>query len=215
MKNKRILIFAIILVVIFIGAFIYKQVKKIEQDTLIKQEQQAILEQQKLEEEKRQAEEKRKQEELEEKENQYKNNSKYQAFKDETFKIRFYYDNESLKYGSAIAQGGKLALQERNGSNMFLYSTNEMTIDYDKNQFVENYIKGQVSDGFTITENKDITISKIKPVEARYVECQRANVLLKNYIIYNDKGMCRFTIGSNIGVESSAINEILDTIICE
>lgn len=162
------------------------------------------------------SEEDRKKQEIEEKEKQYKENNKYQCFKDDTFKIRFYYDNENLKYGSMIAQGGnKLALQEKNGDNMFSYSTNEMTGEYDKNQLVANFINAQVTSGFTIKENKDITISKMTPVEARYVECETGNVVIKNYLIYTDKGLVKFVIGGNIGIDSPVINEILDTIISE
>lgn len=162
------------------------------------------------------SEEDRKKQEIEEKEKIYKENNKYQCFKDDTFKIRFYYDNENLKYGSMIAQGGnKLALQEKNGDNMFSYSTNEMTGEYDKNQLVANFINAQVTSGFTIKENKDITISKITPVEARYVECETGNVVIKNYLIYTDKGLVKFVIGGNIGIDSPVINEILDTIISE
>lgn len=162
------------------------------------------------------SEEDRKKQEIEEKEKQYKENNKYQCFKDDTFKIRFYYDNENLKYGSMIAQGGnKLALQEKNGDNMFSYSTNEMTGEYDKNQLVANFINAQVTSGFTIKENKDITISKITPVEARYVECETGNVVIKTYLIYTDKGLVKFVIGGNIGINSPVINEILDTIISE
>ncbi len=162
------------------------------------------------------SEEDRKKQEIEEKEKQYKENTKYQCFQDDTFKIRFYYDNENLKYGSMIAQGGnKLALQEKNGDSMFSYSTNEMTGEYDKNQLVANFINAQVTSGFTIKENKDITISKITPVKARYVECQTGNVVIKNYLIYTDKGLVKFVIGGNIGIDSPVINEILDTIISE
>lgn len=162
------------------------------------------------------SEEDRKKQEIEEKEKQYKENVRYQCFKDDTFKIRFYYDNENLKYGSMIAQGGnKLALQEKNGDSMFSYSTNEMTGEYDKNQLVADFINAQVNSGFTINENKDITISKITPIEARYVECLTGNIIIKNYLIYTDKGLAKFVIGGNIGIDSPAINEILDTIIIE
>lgn len=162
------------------------------------------------------SEEDRKNQEIEEKEKQYKENARYQCFKDDTFKIRFYYDNENLKYGSMIAQGGnKLALQEKSGDSMFSYSTNEMTGEYDKNQLVADFINAQVNSGFTINENKDITISKITPIEARYVECLTGNIIIKNYLIYTDKGLAKFVIGGNIGIDSPAINEILDTIIIE
>lgn len=216
MEKKRIIVLFIIVLVVFVGIFGYNQFKKFEQENRIRQEQQAILEQQKLEEEKRQAEEKRKQEELEEKENQYKNNSKYQAFKDETFKIRFYYDNESLKYGSMIAQAGKLALQERNGDNMFLYSTREIASGYDKNQAVQNYLSADIQDGFTVVENKDITISGIQQLEARYIEVQRANVTLRNYLIFKENGICIFSLGTVLNNEvPPAISDILNTIISE
>ena len=221
MENKKninkIVIAVVVIIIVVILAFLgYKQVKRIEEEKKIQAEQQAIQEQQKQEEEKRQEEERRKQEEVEQKEKQYADNSKYQCFKDDTFKIRFYYDNENLKYGSMIAQGGnKLALQEKNGDSMFAYSTNEMTGEYDKNQLVANFINAQVNSGFTIKENKDITISKIKPIEARYVECETGNVVIKNYLIYTDKGLVKFVTGGNIGTDSPVINEILDTIIQE
>ena len=153
--------------------------------------------------------------EIEEKEKQYKENNNYQCFDDETFKIRFYYDTTKLQYGSSIAQAGKLALQEINSSNMFLYSTNEMENDYDKNEFIQKYIQNQVASGFTIVDNKDVTISKITPVQARYVECQTGNVTMKTYVIFKENGVCNLTIGVTTGTESSAINEILDTIISE
>lgn len=161
------------------------------------------------------SEEKLKNQEIEEKEKQYKENNNYQCFNDETFKIRFYYDTTKLKYGSSIAQAGKLALQEINSSNMFLYSTNEMENNYDKNEFIQKYIQNQVASGFTIVDNKDVTISKITPVQARYVECQAGNVTTKTYVIFKDKGVCNLTIGLTTASESSVINEILDTIISE
>ena len=156
-----------------------------------------------------------KNQEIEQKEKQYKENNNYQCFDDETFKIRFYYDTTKLQYGSSIAQAGKLALQEINSSNMFLYSTNEMENDYDKNEFIQKYIQNQVASGFTIVNNKDVTISKITPVQARYVECQTGNVTMKTYVIFKENGVCNLTIGVTTGTESSAINEILDTIISE
>ncbi len=161
------------------------------------------------------SEEDRKKQEIEEKEKQYKENNNYQCFDDESFKIRFYYDTTKLQYGSSIAQAGKLALQEINSSNMFLYSTNEMESNYDKNEFIQKYIQGQVASGFTIVDNKDVTISKITPVQARYVECQTGNVTMKTYVIFKENGVCSLTIGVTTGTESSAINEILDTIIIE
>ena len=162
------------------------------------------------------SEEDRKKQEIEEKEKQYKEDEKYQCFKDDAFKIRFYYDNENVKYGNTIAQGGfKLALQEKNGDGLFSYSTNELNDEYDKNQIIGDFIAKQVNSGFTIEENKDIIISKVKPIEARYVECKRANMVFKNYFIFTDKGVGKFIIGSYIGKESEIINGILDTIICE
>lgn len=162
------------------------------------------------------SEENRKKQELEDKEKQYKENSKYQCFKDDTFKIRFYYNNEELKYGNSIAQGGfKLALQEKIGDGLFSYSTNERNDEYDKNQLIGDFIATQVSSGFTIKENKDITISKITPTETRYVECEKANMIIKNYFIFTDRGIIKFIIGSYIGAESETINGILDTIIIE
>ena len=216
-KKKYIIISIIIILVLIVGTILaYNQFKKAEEQRKIQAEQEAILEQQKIEEEEKQAEENAKQEEIKQKESQYAENSKYQCFKDDTFKIRFYYDNEDLKYGSMIAQGGnKLALQEKNGDSMFSYSTNEMTGEYDKNQLVADFINAQVNSGFTINENKDITISKITPIEARYVECVTGNVVVKNYLIYTDKGLAKFVIGESIGTESTVINEILDTIIKE
>lgn len=153
--------------------------------------------------------------EIEEKEKQYKENSNYQCFNDETFGIRLYYNNIELKYGSLIAQAGKLALQETNGDNMFLYSTNELDKDYDKNAFIQNYIQGQVKSGFTIVDNKDVTISNITPIQARCVECRRGNVVMKHYVIFKEKGACNFVVGTIAGTDSAVINEILDTIINE
>lgn len=221
MENKKninkIVIAVVVIIIVIILAFLgYKQVKRIEEEKKIQAEQQAIQEEQRQEEERKQEAERKKQEEIEQKEKQYADNSKYQCFKDDTFKIRFYYDNENLKYGSMIAQGGnKLALQEKNGDSMFAYSTNEMTGEYDKNQLIANFINAQVNSGFTIKENKDITISKIKPIEARYVECETGNIVIRNYLIYTDKGLIKFVTGGNIGKDSTVINEILDTIICE
>ena len=209
-KKKYIIISIIIILVLIVGTIlVYNQFKKAEEQRKIQLEQEAILEQQKIEEE-------QKKEELEQKEKQYAENSKYQCFKDDKFNIRFYYDNQNLKYGNIIAQGGfKLALQERNGDGLFSYSTNEMNGDYDKNLLVANFINAQVNNGFTINENKDVTISKITPLEARYVECVTGNAVIKNYLIYTDKGLIKFIIGGNIGTESPVINEILDTIIKE
>lgn len=115
-----------------------------------------------------------------------------------------------------IAQGGnKLALQEKNGNNMFSYSTNEITSEYDKNQLVANFINTQANSGFTVKENKDITISKITPIEARYVECVTGNIIIKNYLIFTDKGLIKFVIGGSIGTDTPVLDEILDTIISE
>src|SRR5699024_8161598 len=128
------------------------------------------------------------------KEKQYAENSKYQCFNDNTFKIRFYYNTENTKYGSLIAQTGKLALQEKNGNSMFSYSTEEMYGEYDSNQFIANFMSQQTNSGFIINENKDITISKVKPITARYIEAKTGNVTVKNYFIFNQTGICKFSI---------------------
>ena len=208
MKNKNIFIIIICAILVIGVIVIISNITKSGNNTIdnsnIIQNNQTI------------SEEDKKKQEIEEKEKEYKENGKYQCFKDDTFKIRFYYDNENLKYGSMIAQGGnKLALQEKNGDNMFSYSTNEMTGEYDKNQLVANFINAQANSGFTIKENKDITISKITPIEARYVECVTGNIVIKNYLIYTDKGLIKFIIGGNIGTDSPVLNEILDTLISE
>lgn len=98
---------------------------------------------------------------------------------------------------------------------MFGYKTIERTDEYDKNQLISNLISLHINKGFTIKENKDITISKIKPVETRYVECEKDNVSIKNYLIFTNKGVLSFMISTSIGVKSDVINEILDTVIVE
>ncbi len=205
MKNKKILIIIIcIILVAILAVTIFLNINKITDNTTNNVKNITTI-----------SEEELKNQEIEEKEKQYKENSNYQCFNDETFKIRFYYDTTKLKYGSLIAQAGKLALQEINSSNMFLYSTNEMESNYDKNEFIQKYIQNQVASGVTIVDNKDITISKITPIQARYVECQTGNVTMKTYVIFKENGVCNLTIGVTTGTESSAINEILDTIISE
>lgn len=208
-KKKYIIISIIIILVLIVGTiFVYNQFKKAEEQRKIQLEQEAILEQQKIEEE-------QKKEELEQKEKQYAENSKYQCFKDDKFNIRFYYNTENTKYGSLIAQTGKLALQEKSGNSMFSYSTEEMYGKYDSNQFIANFMSEQTNSGFIITENKDITISKIKPITARYIESKTGNVTVKSYFIFNQTGICKFSIAGSTGTESQVLNEILDTIIEE
>ena len=208
-KRKNLIAVIIVVIVIFIVAFLgYNQVKKVQEEKRIQEEQQAVLEQQKAEEE-------QKKEEIKQKEKQYAENSKYQCFNDNTFKIRFYYNTENTKYGSLIAQTGKLAKQKKNGNSMFSYSTEEMYGEYDSNQFIANFMSQQTNAGFIINENKDITISKIKPTTARYIEAKTGNVTVKNYFIFNQTGICKFSIAGSSGTESQALNEILDTIVTE
>lgn len=213
MKNKKILIIIIcIILVAILAVAIILNINKGNDNTTNSNSNNSVNN---IENITTVSEEELKNQEIEQKEKQYKENNNYQCFDDETFKIRFYYDTTKLQYGSSIAQAGKLALQEINSSNMFLYSTNEMENDYDKNEFIQKYIQNQVASGFTIVNNKDVTISKTTPVQARYVECQTGNVTMKTYVIFKENGVCNLTIGVTTGTESSAINEILDTIISE
>ncbi len=139
----------------------------------------------------------------------YTDNSQYQCFRDDTYNIKFYYDTTKLKYYNN--PNTKLALRE-NYDGLFGYSTFKLLNNYDKNEYISQLISKL---DCTIIENKDITISKIKPIEVRYLEGLIEDSRMKIYVIFKKDAVCTFLITSNIYTETPSINEILDTIISE
>lgn len=147
-------------------------------------------------------------------EEKYIENGEYQCFKDENYKIRFYYNSNNLKYASELATSGKLPLKDVNSSCQFLYNSKPKTYT-DNNEVVQNYINNLVNQGKVVTENKDVNISKITPVEARYIKSEINGVIVENYLIFTEDGVCTFSYAHLNGVECQFIKEILDSIIIQ
>lgn len=151
---------------------------------------------------------------IEQEEKKYKDLDIYQCYKDENYGIRFYYNSEKMKYDSELASSGKLPLKEVDSDTAMLYTSYPKTYN-DENEVVQNYINTKVSTGYTITENKNITISKITPIEARCVVSENDKIIMESYMIFTDNGLCNFTFAYLSGTEPQYIQEIFDSIIIE
>ena len=147
-------------------------------------------------------------------EKEYSQHEEYQCYKDENYKIRFYYNSKNLQYASELATSGKLPLKDINSSCQFLYNSKPKTYT-DNNEVVQNYINGLVNQGKIVTENKDVKISKITPVEARYIKSEINGVIVENYLIFTEYGVCTFSYAHLNGVECQFIQEILNSIIIQ